>query len=264
MLQRKLIIQLATLLAAGILTTATHADHAWSDHHWERSTNLLSLNLGDNVNSRWDGHLLIASTDWTVSTVIDTNVVTGATNSRQCKTQIGNVQVCNHRYGENGWLGIAVISIRGGHITAGKVQLNDYYFNKGFYNTPEWRQMVTCQEIGHTFGLVHQDEEFNNANLGTCMDYTVDPTDNQHPNFHDYKQLEIIYAHRDTGNTAGSGETGCNPRSPKCNPAAAPSEWGRLISEHGPQEVFELDLGNGDKTITHVTWTIESADNHAH
>ncbi len=32
-----------------------------------------------------------------------------------------------------------------------------------------------CQEIGHDFGLDHQDENFNNPNLGTCMDYTNDP-----------------------------------------------------------------------------------------
>jgi hypothetical protein len=39
-----------------------------------------------------------------------------------------------------------------------------------------------CQEVGHTFGLDHQDENFNNTNLGTCMDYTNDPSTNQHPN----------------------------------------------------------------------------------
>jgi hypothetical protein len=29
-------------------------------------------------------------------------------------------------------------------------------------------------------------ETFDNPILGTCMDYTSDPTTNQHPNRHDY------------------------------------------------------------------------------
>lgn len=37
------------------------------------------------------------------------------------------------------------------------------------------RCLVTCQEVGHTFGLDHRDENFDNGNLGTCMDYTNDP-----------------------------------------------------------------------------------------
>lgn len=29
-----------------------------------------------------------------------------------------------------------------------------------------------CHEIGHGFGLAHTDESFVNANLGNCLDYT--------------------------------------------------------------------------------------------
>lgn len=258
-------IQISALFVLAIISTGIQAAHPWNTYHWERSSNPLQLDIGDNVTEIWDGHLLSTSTDWTVSTVIDTTVVAGSTSPRRCKAETGNVQVCNLTYGNNGWLGIAGISIKGGHITSGYVKLNDTYFNTTTYDTPEWRQMVTCQEIGHTFGLGHQDESFNNANLDTCMDYTSNPESNQHPNQHDYDQLESIYAHLDAVPVDdGSGDTGCNPRSPKCNPAAVPTGWGRLVSEHGPQEVFELDLGNGNKMITHVTWTLEHADNHKH
>jgi hypothetical protein len=126
---------------------------------------------------------------------------------------------------------------------------------------------VACQEIGHTFGLGHQDENLDNTNLGSCMDYTSNPVSNEHPNQHDYDQLVRIYEHLDTVEDPpvdDGGSSGCNPRSPKCNPAAVPAGWGRLVSKHGPQEVFELDLGNGNKQITHVTWTLEHADNHSH
>ena len=51
-------------------------------------------------------------------------------------------------------------------------EVNDTYFNTAKYNTPVWRNLVMCQEVGHTLGLDHQDEIFDNVNLGTCMDYT--------------------------------------------------------------------------------------------
>ena len=118
--------------------------------------------------------------------MLDLRLVAGRAKGN-CKATAGRVEVCNSTYGNNGWLGIASISITGGtHITQGTVKLNDTYFNTAQYNTPAWRNLVTCQEVGHTFGLDHQDENFNNPNLGTCMDYTNDPSTNQHPNQHDY------------------------------------------------------------------------------
>ena len=60
---------------------------------------------------------------------------------------------------------------------------------------------MSCQEVGHTLGLDHEDENFNNANLGTCMGYTKSPSTNQHPNKHDYDQLLSIYSHLTTDST---------------------------------------------------------------
>lgn len=47
---------------------------------------------------------------------------------------------------------------------------------------------MMCQEIGHDFGLDHQDE--SGADLNTCMDYS-DALDNPSPNNHDYQQLQV-------------------------------------------------------------------------
>lgn len=129
-----------------------------------------------------------------------------------------------------------------------------------------------CQEIGHTFGLTHQDVKFNNANLDSCMDYTSNPDSNQHPNAHDYEQLESIYAHLDDVPVDDGGGGACKGRSKKCNagfsgPPAfdeldldGPGQWGRLIgaSASGRTSVYELDFGNGYKIITHVIWALES------
>jgi len=274
-------------LAALLLSSASMADHAWGNYHWERSSNPISLPLGDNLDGLWPdgGYLGTASADWNASAVVNTEVVAGSASARRCKAASGTVEVCNLTYGNNGWLGIASITVSGDHITSAYVKLNDTYFNNPPYNTDAWRQLVVCQEVGHTFGLGHQDENFSNGNLGTCMDYTNDPDgtannqpDNQYPNQDDYDHLEPIYEHLDSGgggDGGGDGGGGCNPRSPKCNPATAgdivstidvngPAQWGRLVSGHGPQEVYELDFGGGRKVITFVTWTLERAGNHRH
>ncbi len=163
-------------LATLVFSSASMADHSWGKYKWKPSSIPFNLNLSGNVDSPWDGHLLMASTYWSVSTVLGTTVVTGSTDPASCSPESGNVQVCNYAYGENGWLGLAQIYIaRGFTIIAGVAKLNDTYHNTAPYNEPEWRQMVMCQEIAHTFGLAHQDETFDNENLGTCMDYTNDP-----------------------------------------------------------------------------------------
>ena len=119
-----------------------------------------------------------------------------------------------------------------------------------------------CQEVGHTFGLAHQDEDFNNGNLDTCMDYTNNPESNQHPNSHDYEQLATIYSHlTDTSTTIGqtSGtSTGDN------EPGDGPRAWGKEIfrSADGRSSIFEKDLGKGQKKLTHVRWTEERAKEH--
>ena len=229
------------------------ANHSWGGYHWARSSNPFTVNLGDNVSSTWDGYLLTASAKWNQSTVLQTAVVAGQSNPRNCRPTSGRVEVCDAAYGNTGWLGVAQIWITDGvHITQGTVKLNDTYFNTAKYNTPGWRNLVTCQEIGHTFGLDHQDENVNNANLGTCMDYTNNPygpPDNEYPNQHDYDELVIIYSHPDTFATIKSspGASGAN--------VELPSEWGKLMkTTHGGRtQVFERDFG-GERVVTFVIW----------
>src|SRR4029450_6362799 len=130
--------------------------------------------------------------DWKGSMVMNLAKVDGPTRARQCRPTAGRIEVCNERYGNTGWLGIAQIWLDGLHITQAIPKLNDTYFNTQPYNKPEWRRLVTCQEVAHDFGLDHQDENFDNPNLGSCMDYTgnpLGPPSNEHPNQHDYAEL---------------------------------------------------------------------------
>jgi hypothetical protein len=248
----KMLAVVATAALATLATPGTaQANHSWGGYHWARTSNPFTLQLLDNVGSTWDSTLRTTSTDWTKSTVLDTTVVAGSGNARTCKAVAGRVKVCNAAYGNNGWLGIASISITGGtHITQGTVKLNDTYFNTAQYNTPAWRNLVSCQEVGHTFGLDHQDENFTNPNLGTCMDYTNNPSTNQHPNQHDYDQLVTIYSHLDSTTTVGQAAPA---RAQVGNDA---SSWGarREGSRAGGHSTYVRDLGNGTKVITFVTW----------
>lgn len=251
-----LLVLAAVLGLFGVVSFAS-ANHSWGGYHWARTANPFTLQLGDNVTSNWDGHLVLASADWSLSTVLDTTIVAG-NGSKNCTPTAGRAEVCNKKYGKNGWLGIASIWISGGHITKGTVKINDTYFSTAFYNTSAWRQLVMCQEVGHIFGLNHQDEAFANPNLDTCMDYTNNPVTNQHPNLHDYDQLEAIYAHSDSITTLSTKVASARARQTQAEDIDLTDarEWGRETrrSADGRASVYERDLRNGERVLTHVFW----------
>jgi hypothetical protein len=256
---------LAVLLALVAFSSDAQANHSWGNYHWARTNNnLFNLPLGDNVTLAWDSYLGTTATDWSTSSVLDTTIVAGKTSRSNCRPTSGRVEVCNYRYGSNGWLGVAQIWVSGSHIVQGTTKVNDTYFKREKYNTEAWRNMVMCQEVGHTLGLDHQDEVHSNPNLGTCMDYTNDPTgragtngtlSNEHPNAHDYEQLEAIYTHTDLKTTVGS-TSAATTMPPAANQGNLNSraEWGRKIHEssNGQLELYERDFGGGKKMYTFV------------
>lgn len=250
MRNRLLLVLAATVLGVVALPGTASASHSWNGYHWARTSNPFTLKLGDNVSATWGSYLATTSADWSVSTVLDTTIVPGQARPKNCRPTSGRVEVCNATYGNTGWLGVASIWASGSHITQGTVKLNDTYFNTAQYNTTAWRNLVSCQEVGHTLGLDHQDTNFNNANLGTCMDYTNDPSTNQHPNQHDYAELVTIYSHLDSTTTVGGA---ASPGTAVGNSSAS---WGRQIdrSADGRSSLYVRDLGNGQWVFTFVTW----------
>jgi len=257
----------AALLALAAFSSAADASHSWGNYHWGRQSETFTLKLGDNVSGTWDSHLATTSSDWTKSSVLDTTIVAGGTSPKNCRPTSGQVEVCNAKYGSNGWLGLAQIWISGGHIVQGVAKLNDTYFNRATYNTPAWRDLVMCQEVAHDFGLDHQDETQNNRNLGTCMDYTNDPDggeggavnddpSNQRPNQHDYDQLEVIYSHTNDSTTTVATNAANRLMPPAANQGAFNSraEWGRQIRESGDGnlELWVRDFGGNNKMFTWV------------
>jgi len=274
-LSKKLLV-LSLILSLGVSVGLVSADNLWSKYHWNISTagsTITPLVLGDNLTtSAWSTTLIRASSDWNAS-VLKNRIVVGINTA--CNPVLGSVEVCNDTYGNNGWLGIAQIwAYRGkdGHIAQALVKVNDTYFNTPQYNTQAWRDFVTCQEVGHTFGLGHQDENFSNANLGTCMDYTNDPDgtalgqlDNRHPNLHDYDVLTEKYGHlngiKKSGKPGGGNGKGGGKKDRSTGVGANidlnnPSAWGQAIKQdaQGNNSLFERDLGNGQVLITYVIW----------
>jgi hypothetical protein len=236
------------------------ADHAWLGYHWARTADIVALQVGDNVSPAWDAYLDEAILDWDASPILFLQEIPGTTAPKTCKPRAGRIEACSERYGRSGWLGIARIWISGGHITQAITKVNDTYFNTATYNTPAWRRLVMCQEIAHDFGLDHQDEDFDNPNLGSCMDYTSDPDgplSNEHPNAHDYEQIGLIYDHVEAAAQGGAAAPGAGQAG-----AETPAEWGRLVRSNGNGrvQVYERDLGRGNRIVTHVFWADPEAD----
>lgn len=264
-------IKAASLVAIAasltIASTQALATHSWNGYHWARSANPFALNISDNVSSAWDSVLAGAISDWNQSDMLSLTEVPGNGRSKPCKAADGEVNVCSDSYGYTGWLGIAQIWLDGDHITKAVTKLNDSYFASLTYDHSYWRALVACQEIGHTFGLAHQDENFDNPNLGTCMDYTsnpLGPPDNEHPNTHDYDELVNIYvSHLDSGTSSTGGGGGPPPGKGRNKSVVgndyignSRSGWGREIgyTADGRPDIYELQLGDGHRVITHVFW----------
>jgi hypothetical protein len=243
---KRLSIAAAGVVAfAAVLAPLAAANHAWGNYHWARTSNPFTVPLGDNMNGSWDALLGRASSDWSKSNVLDTAVVPGQARGK-CRPTAGRVEVCNGNYGFNGWLGVAQIWLSGGgHITQGTAKMNDSYLSSGYTTTN--KQHVICQEVGHTFGLDHQDE--SGADLNTCMDYS-NALDNPSPNQHDYEQLATIYAHLDSTSTLGSTTSVGAAASAHASPIAA--ERSDRIASSTTVEHF----GDGSKLVTHVLWAV--------
>jgi len=255
LLMRKIFVVLAlAMTAAGMTAASASANHSWGGYHWARTANPFPLKVGNNVSSTWTTQYNTAISDWNKSTVMDLTTVPGSAGKR-CKAVLGTVQVCNGTYGQNGWLGLASISISGGtHITQATTKVNDTYFNMAVYNNPNEKQHVMCQEVGHDFGLGHTSEDGSSQN--TCMDYfsntgaNAGSTLSTTPNQHDYDQLASIYAHLDSSSTiaatSAAGPTMADRQDTL--PYQAQRQDSKRFS------ILTERFSDGSMRLTHYTW----------
>lgn len=241
-------------LAVGSIDAS--AQHSWGSYHWARkTTGEFTLRIGNNMTAPWQSHFTTATADWgtgAYGSPLRTAAVPG-TAKGSCRPVTGTVQVCNDRYGTNGWLGLAQIWLKGGHIYQGTAKMNDTYFDLPAYDLAPEKLHVVCQEIGHTFGLGHTSEDGSSQN--TCMDYyrNSSATDwtSTRPNPHDYEMLKAMYAHADSTSTiatraATTPGTGLGSGfAPDGTPAGASPTRGR---------VYVTGLPGGVMVVTFITW----------
>jgi len=283
---KRLIFGVAALLAASAtLAGSASANHSWSGYHWATRGSGFSLVLGSNLTSdgttNWPTLLGNASTQWSSSDMLNTSIATGndpGRLARKCAPTSGRDEICNYKYGNNGWLGLAQIWLSGGHIVQGTVKVNDTYLGAGSsyaYNNSAERQHVVCQEVGHTFGLDHQDT--SGASYGTCMDYyqnkSASDTKSTTPDTGDYQELDCIYDKADAGQTLNySGDTTHHSHTCKgtghddgytsvgalgVSRAAA----GLPTSANPYESVYVAHLRNGLTQVTYVRWAHAHAAN---
>lgn len=229
-------------LLLGLAAAPALAENSWGGYHWARTANPFPLQLGDNMSSAWDVHLGASMADWNSgpSTVLALNTVSGS-GGKNCKASAGRVEVCNGRYGFNGWLGLAQIWISGTHIVQGVAKMNDSYLASGSYDETA-RRHVLCQEVGHTFGLDHQDE--SGADLNTCMDYS-DSLGNPSPGDHDFDVLRTVYSHTDASNSYTTDSPVAGGKG-----GGKPNRLGRVRDN-----LWVEDLGDGNRRYVFVLWT---------
>ena len=277
---KKLALPAIALLSLALCAPAS-ANHRWGNYHWAQASTSnpsVEVQLGNNLlnttASKWktlfSGADNLGGTgtvvfDWTrldltapstffansAADILDTPWGSGAnlTSQKRCKPVAGRIEVCNARYGMNGWLGLAQIWTSGGHIVQGTAKMNDSYFdNTRLFpaNNQVPRQHVLCQEVGHGFGLGHQDE--SGKDFETCMDYDNE-NDNPAPNQHDNHTINQIYhAHNDVASSTSSTST------------ANRGQVRRL-----GKDLYVEDLGGDERLFTFVTWvdahTARSAPN---
>jgi len=198
------------------LTQDLYASHQWSSYHWEKkNVTELTLTIGDNHDvtlADWPFIFGDVVSNWDIYSGAYLSVV-GVSGGQ------GDIESFNDNYGDTGWLGLASISVKRGknkHIVSGTSKVNDYYITlagyDGFDEPIEW-QHVFCQEVGHTFGLDHNE---NGATGGepddTCMNSGQRPLRFPTPNVHDTEQLDLMYAE-----DHGDGDDG-GGKKPKCHP----------------------------------------------
>lgn len=224
---------------------------------WRNSGGGLHLTLVNSLTSDWYDYFDTAVRDWNACPALHLAVSTIAPDP-ECSAMNGKMKVCNAEYGLTSWTGLNEVYFEGNgaYIVSSVAKMNESYLKRSSIGE---RQYVMCHEIGHGFGLPHRDENTNNPDLGTCLDYTRRPENNSKPDEQDFSNLIEIYGQRrsramslverhkeemkEEETSLQFQKTISNKRSYK---------EGRLLHRSERREVYESNLDGDIKLITTV------------
>lgn len=158
---------------------------------WPSTGYGLRITMINALNDRWQSTFSIAVANWNNGDPDAVRISKEAgTYDKDCKAPEGKIIVCNGDYGETKWRGITEsLSDYNGLISA-EAKMNEFYLlNMGL---GAW-QYTMCHELGHSLGLAHTDEDFENEDLGDCMDYTDNLDANKQPTALNFNTLLELY-----------------------------------------------------------------------
>ncbi len=237
---------LVVVLAASPVMLTTRASEAdLNGAHWARNSSPFTLRVSANLTGRWKTHATRAARDWGKSGVVRMRVTnSNGGNRRVCQPRNGQVELCNAKFGENGWLGLSRIWIdSSNHIVKASITMNDTYFNQAPYTEAKARQHTMCHELGHVLGLDHNGQKscMNDSNRSVFRDAK--------PSQQDFKQLQKLYKHKDKKSTIqNSAREGAS-----FDAAAVPTTPGE--GAFSANETVRIDsLPGGGRLVTSIIW----------
>jgi hypothetical protein len=155
------------------------------------------LEILNALDDSWQSILEKAVDNWDNGSPIDslTLSITRVQYEMNCNQEMGKLKVCSGNYGNTKWRGLNEVLLRrqSSTIVSSVAKMNEYYLNR---DGADQKLYTMCHEIGHGFGLPHWDEDFLNADLGNCTDYTKNTAANKQPDTSNFEFLADLYGGR--------------------------------------------------------------------
>eukprot|EP00980_Cylindrotheca_fusiformis_P005348 scaffold1138_cov128-Cylindrotheca_fusiformis.AAC.30 len=208
-----------------------------------RNNQGLTLSILNAMEDKYDNLLAEAVKNWDAGAPVDSLTLTleKIDYDYDCKEKNGVMKACNGDYGDNGWRGLNEVKLNSVTkiIVSSTARMNDHYLKS---SSVEQKLYTICHELGHGFGLPHWDIDFDNKDLGTCMDYTRRPGNNMYPSESNFQYLAELYGGRTV--SASSAVDNASAKSGKANDGNR-----RILHTSDKEEVHYIEVPGEDMVI---------------